>query len=300
MEKSAAVVDGRRWLHEVLCWIRHEAHADLSIDLPAPARVLGASVDGLEVTPLQPNATRVWLPLPGQRGVRCVRLRWLYEEPEPLERPNLSPPKLTDSMRGTVLWTVLVPCGWEVSRDDSAARLGTGPARDAALALYRAEAQLHICQDLVRQPRDGVVLASLADSEQRLNEYCRLARQALDVGAARGGVTGPEGQSLAKWLETLRERSRSFLAEHGADKEEDKETGRQGDKEKESLVSLSERGGTPMSWRSSPEGKPFVLQLISHESEGTRHALASSGQWLGALVVVWILSFMPLLLARLR
>jgi hypothetical protein len=301
MEKSAAVVDGRCWLHEARCWLRHEAHADLNIDLPAPARVLGASIDDMEVTPLQPNASRVWLPLPGQRGVRRVRLRWLYEEPEPLERPNLSPPKLTDSMPEMVLWTVLVPCGWKVSGEAAATGLGNGPARDAALALYRAKAQLHICQDLVRQPRDDEVSASLADSQQRLNECCYLARQALDLGAKRGGVTGPEGQSLAEWWETLA-RNRSFQAEHGEDKQQDKEKGSEVELSLSPClpVSLSESGGTPTSWRSSLDGKPLELQLISQESESIRHALASSGQWLGGLVVVWILSYLPMLLARLR
>ena len=55
-----------------------------------------------------------------------------------------------------------------------------------------------------------------------------------------------------------------------------------------------------MSWRSSPDAESLVLQLTSRESQRTRQALAASGQWLGGLIVVWILSFLPFLPARLR
>src|SRR5207248_10934548 len=78
-EQSAAVADGRHWLHEVTYWLRHEANAELSVVLPGAGRVVAASVDGIEVTPLQPEPTRLWLPLPRQPGVRWVRLRWICD-----------------------------------------------------------------------------------------------------------------------------------------------------------------------------------------------------------------------------
>jgi hypothetical protein len=37
-EQSAAVVGQQRWLHETVWWLRHEAHTDLAVRLPAPAR----------------------------------------------------------------------------------------------------------------------------------------------------------------------------------------------------------------------------------------------------------------------
>src|SRR5205823_2197904 len=35
-EHSATVVNGQRWLHEVVYWLRHEAHTDLNVSWPAP------------------------------------------------------------------------------------------------------------------------------------------------------------------------------------------------------------------------------------------------------------------------
>ena len=122
LEQSAAVVDGQHWMHEARCWLRHEAHSDLNVDFPAPVRVVAAAIDGVEATPLQPGSSRLWLPLPGRAGVRCVRLRWLYEKAEPLDRPKLAPPRVVNAIEGPTLWTVLVPAGalrpstWEATR----------------------------------------------------------------------------------------------------------------------------------------------------------------------------------------
>jgi hypothetical protein len=249
--------------------------------------------------------------LPGSPGVRCIYLRWLYQEPEPLQRPNLTPPQVADALPGTTLWTVIVPGGWEMARGSTSTRhLGSGPARQAALALYRAQAQLQIRQQLAKQRSDSAVSAALSDAQQRFQRYCVDARQALDLGADRRGITGPQGQSLSQWLSALQERNRSVQSEQGEDKARDTEARRQGGKEKKAevdvsvspclLVSLSETSGTPMSWHSSPDGQLLELRLTPRESQRTRQALAASGQWLGGLVVVWLLSFVPLLLMRLR
>jgi hypothetical protein len=293
LEQTAAVRDGRRWLHEARCWLRHEAHTDLHIDFPAPVRVLAAAIDGVEVTPLQPDSARVWLTLPGRPGVRCIRLRWQYDSTEPLDRPNLASPRVADAVKGPTLWTVLLPAGWEAAQSTPNARLGSGSARAAALALYRAEAQLRIRQDLSKQKQDTVVSAALALAQQRFALSCLEAQHALAVGGNRGGVVGPEGQSLAEWLEKLQADNRSIRAGSVSDA---------GD------VSVADASGsfnpplvgTPISWQARADGQAPILQLTSRASQQTRQALAASGQWLGALVVVWILSFLPFLLPRLR
>jgi hypothetical protein len=309
LEQSAAVRDGRRWLHEARFWLRHEAHTDLNIDFPAPARVVAASVDGVEVTPLQPGSARLWLPLPGRAGVRCVSLRWLYDEAEPLEHPNLAPPEVVDALTGPTLWTVRVPAGWDVVRGAPAIRLGSGATREAALALYRAEAQLRICQDLGRQGGEDAASAPLAAAQHRFALYCRHARHALDLGANRSGVTGPDGKvSLGEWLDRLQSENPGLADQNGfdavrADAERRAVTGKpiqpRTDNVDEEIQSLPQ-GGTLISWQGRDGTEPPVVQLASHESQQTRQALAASGQWLGLLMVVWILSFVPFLLPRLR
>ena len=301
LEQSAAVVDGRRWMHEARCWVYHEAHADLHIDFPAPAHIVTATVDDVEATPRAKSETgdpkRVWLPLPGRSGTRCIRLRWLYDPPEPLDRPRLAPPAVADAIQGTSLTTVMVPPGWEIAHSSATTRLGAGATRQAALALYRADAQLQISQELIRQQRDSAAPEALAASQQRFAHYCRHAQDALDLGADRGDMTGPQGQDLAGWLQTLKGKNRSLKSEIRNSKTEasspDSDFGFR-------ISDFGQLGGTPMSWRLSPEGEPLDLRLTSRESQRTRQALAASGQWLGGLVVVWILSLLPFLLARLR
>ncbi len=323
LEQSAAVVDGRRWLHEARCWLRHEAHTDLNVDFPAPARVIAAAIDGVAVTPLQPGSARLWLPLPGRAGVRCIRLRWLYDEPEALDRPNLAPPRIVDALYGPALWTVLVPPGWELAQSSPSSRLGMGAAREGALALYRAEAQLRLSQELCAQRPASAATVPLAAAQRRFARYCRHARHALEVGADRGGVTGPAGQTLAEWLQKLQAENGALAGQHGfeaarADAERQAHAGEEvaldlsadddsvarfsgtrSERDSGLARPLTQRG-TPVTWQGRPGMEPPVLQLASRESQRTRQALAASGQWLGVLVVVWVLSFLPFLLSRLR
>jgi hypothetical protein len=299
-EQSAAVVDGRRWLHEARCWLHHDGHTDVNLAFPAAARLLAAAVDGVDVTPSPSASSRLWLPLPGRPGVRCLRLRWMYDRPEPLDRPQLTAPRVADAVQGPTLWTVMIPAGWDANSGAPAASLGSGATREAALALHRAAAQLHIRQTLAKQG-NARSAAALAEARRRFALHCRHARQAFAQGGERGHVLGPKGQSLIDWL-------RELEAAGGTDA--DKETGRQGDKEKETEssfslspclpVSLSETSGVPMSWQAPAGAKPPLLQLTPISRQDTNQALAASAQWLGGLFIVWILSWSPFLLARLR
>lgn len=304
LEQWASVVDGRRWLHEARCWLRHEANAELTLDFPAPARVLAAAVDGVEVTPLHPGITRVWLPLPGRPGVRCLRLRWFYEPAEPLDRPNLVPPRLPGAIQEAALWTVMVPPGWNASLEN--ASCWHGPAREAALALWRGNGQLRICQDLAKEQRDSAVLAARAAAQQQFDGFIRQAQKALDRGAEDGSALGPQGQSLTRWFEEMQATNRTLNAESlpAADAA--------GSDEPSALAAgwpdFEDSGGMPLSWQALPDfqrrdadpGEPSPLQLTARKSQRMQQALLLSGQWLSVLVVVWFLSLLPILPARLR
>jgi hypothetical protein len=321
LEQSAAVADGRRWLHEARCWLRHEGQTDLHVAFAAPARVITAAIDGAEATPLQPDPLRLWLPLPGRTGVRCIRLRWLYLDAEPLDRPILAPPTVVDALTWTSVWTLRIPAGWEVAQETLTGSLGEGAARVGALALHRAEAQLHISQELCKQGRDSIASAPLASAQRRFALHCRQARRALDVGANRGGARGPNDQNLAEWLRKLQADNHELADQNGFE-DLRAEAERQADagESVETIVSSDDGGvarftvpgghggtfrslpqrGTPISWQAQPGAEPPALHLISHDAQQTRQALTSSGQWLGLLGVVWGLSFLPFVLARLR
>jgi hypothetical protein len=315
LEQSAAVVGDRRWLHEARFWLRHDGQASVTVDFAEPARVLAASVDALEAKPRAETRSlkseldnrimdygfrisdlnnRVWLPLPGQPGVRCVRLRWMYDSPEPLDRPNLTPPQLSGAVPGPVLWTLIVPLGWQASLEGVSGRQGT--SRETERALWRADAQLRIRQDLARERQESVASADLA-AQQRFDLYCRLARRALDQYPDVGDSVGPQGQSLADWLEDLQAKNRILKTDVRNPQSEtpvsDSDVGMR-------MSDFEVVGGIPVFWQTLPDAKPWKLQLTPEERHQIRQALIASVEWLGALAVVWILSLLPFLRRRLH
>jgi hypothetical protein len=301
-EHAAAVVDHRRWLHEVVWWLGHEAHTDLNVDLPAAARVVGVAVDGTEMAPLQPGPARLWLPLPGRAGVRRVRLRWLYEEGEPVERPNLEPPRLEGTAPATAVWTVYVPPAWESSGPAAggASELGRGPARLAALDLYRAAALVQVSRTLAAQEREGA--APLADAQRRFALYVRHAEQALVAGAARDGVTGPAGQGLGEWREALLEENRALAERLGFQevREQAEREARAGTAQGGADGPLLPERGTPLSWRAGPGGEAPHLRLAAADARHGETAKTATGWWLGLLGAVWFIAMVPFLAAAAR
>lgn len=314
-EQWAAVVDDRHWLHEACCWLRHETHADLAFQFAEPIRVLAVAIDDGETT--TPSAIRkpqsveekgfsnfgfhisdvnkrVWLPLPDRPGVCRVRLRWMYEQPEPLDHPNLSPPQLAGAIAGPTLWTVVVPPGWQAPH--AGAWTWQGRTREAARALCRADAQLRISQDLAKQ-RSSETSAALATAQQRFALYCRQAQQALDAGADNSSGVGPQGRSLIDWLEELQAKNRVLKSEIRNLQSENRSLESEGEGQR---VNVEERSGIPVSWQAPPGVGPPVFQLTSSASQQTRQALAASLEWLGILAVVWLLSLVPFLPAWLR
>ncbi len=316
VEQWAVVGDGRRWLHEARFWLGHEAHANLVLDFAAPARLLAASMDGVEATPKSeiqnlksPSETgvsdfgfqissfnkRVWLHLPGQPGVRCIHVRWIYDPPEPLDHPNLAPPQMLGVPKGLTLWTIMVPPGWQASLAGGSGWLGT--AREAQLALRRADAQLHIIQDLTRERRDSVGSAALAAAQQRFDNCCRHAQSALESDTDINAAPGLQGQSLTDWLQTLEAKNRLLKSATRNSKAEvqlaNSDVGLR-------LTDFEGVGGIPLSGAALPGAEPPMLQLTAHQKEQKRQALIASGQWLGVLAVVWLVSTVPFLRSLLR
>jgi hypothetical protein len=303
-EQTAAVADGHHWLHRAEWWLRHGAHTDLSVALPAAARVVAVALDGAEVAPLQPGPRRLWLPLPGRPGVRRLAVWWVYDPPGPLERPNLDRPRLVEADDGPALWTLYLPPGYRLTAEAGARDVGRGEARSAALDLYRAEAQLRVSEALAERPRDPRPLAA---AQQRFYLYCKHAERALRSGAA-AGAAGPGGRTLGSWLQELQSQNRESAARHGFESEraEAEKQAQKGEATAEGSPrpaavgpSLPEEG-TALSWEAGPGGAAPRPELASEQGRRVRAALASSGQWLGLLAAVWFLAWSPLLLGWAR
>jgi hypothetical protein len=298
-ERSAAVADGRRWLHEARFLLRHESGDGLTVILPAAARVASASVDGKELTPMQPDPLRVWLPLGERSGVIRVRLCWFFHDGvETLERPNLAPAKVEHAAAGPTVGMLSLPAGWKLD-PEKADSPQPGAVQAAAQELTRADAQLRLSRALAEQ---GPGLA-LAAAQRRFYLHCRRAEQALKV-ADGGGATGPGGVGLARWLQQLQDEDRDLARKgrfEGLRDEADRaaragtamppaegaESASRllgpGDGRAAVCVTLPDRG-TPLYWRGDGAAAPPQVHLAPAEEGG------ATWPWLAALAVVWLLS----------
>jgi hypothetical protein len=182
----------------------------------------------------------------------------------------------------------------------------------AALHLYRAAAQLEASRALAGQGQD----AALADAQRCFALNCRHAERALAVGADRAGVTGPAGQSLAEWLTFLREVDRALAARHGFEglREQAERAAGEGPGAVPAAGSeapelerpggpdaglLPERG-TPLSWQAEAGTAAPRLRLAAADARQREARLGATGQWLGFLLVAWLLAMAPALSAGVR
>jgi hypothetical protein len=280
-EHSAAVTDNQRWLHEGVFWLRHDGPTDLNLTLPAPARVVAVSLDGVESPPLQPEAVRLWLPLPAVAGIRCLRVRWMYDPPERLDRPNLDAPTIDGAEAAPCLWTVFVP---EDFRAGDACGLKQGLGAAAAADLRRAEVQLQITRLLAGQSPFNPASAPLVTAQRRFADLCRRAERALETAGESSGETGPGKVTLRDWLQQLRAQNRELAQKHHFDEV-------RADGHGEELT----RRGVPM-YLSDPDAPAPRLQLTAESTRREKAAWLSSIGWLAGVLLVWSLSYFPTLL----
>jgi hypothetical protein len=312
-ERSAAVVGGRRWLHEAVLWLWHEANTDLSVALPAPADFVAASIDGAEVLATQPEPGRIWLPLPRRTGLQRVRLRWQYAEPEPLDRPNLDRLQTGGEVVGPVTWTVAVPPGWKAAGGD----LRPGVEADAARDLYRATALLAFSRQRAEGGRGPAVGESLAAAQYHFYQCCREAEHVLDLAGGGVPVAGPAGQGLGEWLRDLLGENREWASRNGREEvraeaerqarggkpasapahgEEPSPAGPDSDR---GGATLTDRG-TPLFGQSAADASSPQLRLNPATEPWGVESLLAGAQWVAVAAVVWGLSFLPTWTARLR
>jgi hypothetical protein len=256
-EQSAGLLDGQRWLHQATYWMYHETGADLAVELPAAAQLLSVTVDGAEVTRIQPAPDRLWLPLSSRSGSFVLRLCWSYAaEAEPLTRPRLDRPRLEGAEPALTLWTCHVPVGFRLSA-------GHGQDDDATLALRRAEAMLEL----------GAALAALPPSDERdqqlrvvqVNFYrgLRRAEQALGNHHERVKQARERALEQAKTgnYEPLRDRAEQEARQARSDSERREQT---------NLAPLLAERGTPASFAAVDVNETPRPTIVSLQSQRTR------------------------------
>lgn len=321
-ERASAVVDGRHWAHEAVVWLYHEANTDLNVALPEGARVLGVTVDGLAVTPLQATAEGLWLPLPGAAGARCVRLRWAFDpQAEPLDRPRLQRPQLPGADEGPVAWTVQVPADYAASFPADEPRGRTVPSGPAALDLARAEAQYRLSASLAEGA--GAAPAALALAQRRFYQFCRYAESGRLLTGHGAGGANLRGQGFDEALRELKEKNRQLADKHKFEELRAKAEREAAEAGPLALVPaapddlpelagvgmvqapgprgdpLPERG-TPLRWQTGPEADAPRLLLTPRGEQQAKRAAGASLLLAVLLVLVWALAHFPGVLAWVR
>jgi hypothetical protein len=322
-ERASAVVDGRHWLHEAVLWLYHEANTDLNVALPPQARVLGVTVDGLAVTPLQASADSLWVPLPGAAGARRVRLRWAYDpNAEPLDRPRLQRPRTPGATDGPVVWTVHVPAEYAASPGAVEERGRTVTLGPAAADLARAEAQYRLSAALAEGP-GAPQEAALALAQRRFYQFCRHAEAARLLGANPGGPVNLQGQNFDDWLSDLRDKDVQLARAHKFEKVRERaerdaaegaplalEPASPGELPQLAGVGMVQapgpRGdplperGTPLRWQTGPETDAPRLLLTARGEQQAKRSVGLTLLLAVLLLAVWALAHFPGVLAWVR
>lgn len=205
-ERTAAIVDGKNWIHQARFWLYHDAGADLRLVMPAGAGpVLSAQIDHAEVAPLQPEKDRLWLPLSGRAGASMIQLTWSYQTArETLDWPNLEPPQIEGVNAGSILWTVHIPPGYQLSPGSAHSSMR---ASAAGQELRRADAQLRLLAFLCQRGQtstDDAFVAQILGARDRFDRHRRHAEHQLTQSLSSVADAGPEGQGLNEWLLQLR------------------------------------------------------------------------------------------------
>jgi hypothetical protein len=322
-ERESAVVDGRRWAHEAVIWLTHEANTELDVTLPEGARVLGVTVDGLVVTPLRPSADRLAVPLPGAAGACRVRLRWAFDpQTEPLDRPLLRRPRLNGAADGPVVWTVHVPPAYAAALGPEDGRGRAVPSSPALLDLARAEAQYRLTEALAARPGPAPAPA-LALAQRRFYQFCRYAEAGRVLTGPGAGPANLQGQGFDDWLQELKDKDRGLAHRHRFEElraRAEREAAEAGPSAVEPAApdempelagvglvrapgprgdALPERG-TPLRWLSGPSADAPRLTLRSLGEQQARRAAGASLLLVMLLVLVWALAQFPGVLAWVR
>jgi hypothetical protein len=293
-EQEAAVTDLRRWVHQATYWLHAGGAADLSVTLPAGARVLVAAVDDTPVAPRLQEGGRLDLSLPGGEGPRVLRLRWVFEAgSEMLASPRLEAPRFKGLAEPAVVWRVDVPAGYRLNPPRRAGD-GALPVGPAAAELARAEGQLRLLALLAERLRADPSGAAAAQFAAAQKQFAAHSRHAANLLAAPGGPgAGPGGKSPSDWLQDLRRRHGRLPRGQGA--EGGGGAGAKPAAEAEaarSFFALPERG-LPSFWYGSGPGQAPEVALTALAQDRWRASASATELLLIGLVGVWVLSYLP-------
>jgi hypothetical protein len=310
-EQAAAIGDGRHWIHWADYWLYHEAGADLSVLLPNDAVFSRATLDGKEITPLQPSPRQLWLPLGDAAGLRRLRLYWTYAvDQEYLAQPNLAEPDLGGAVlvgaaeQNSSAWIVHTPPGYQVVRRGGNVVADNAVGRD----LRRAAAQLRLSGFLAERVagEPGTLFEQqLRSAQESFYRSCHSA----EVRLMQTGSLG-ESDQVVRLDNLLARNTQLAQAQHfekiRAQAEKDAST-----LLPRTVAALNEKAsqpaggayhpeweqqGTPSYWRGELRTIP-LLQLTASEVQQTQRAFGLTALFVVLLLLAWTLPYFPRLVS---
>ncbi|HLN30033.1 MAG TPA: hypothetical protein VK395_19985 [Gemmataceae bacterium] len=318
-EHAAGMSDSRHWLHRGTYWIYHAAGTDLSVSLPRGAVFSRATLDGVELLPLQPSGGRLWLPLTASTGMRSLCLYWHFpDETEPFARPNLADPELAGvSFTGPSemirpAWIIQVPSGYRVVQHDR----NVQPEVAVNGSLRRAAAQLYLSgflADRASEGADRILEQQLLNAQENFYRYTSQAQLAL---TRKGAPAAAGGTDIAARLEELLSQNKQLAQGHHFEQirtlaesqatvffrspeaiSRDRANRSQGT---DFFCQEWAEQGTPSYWEAGASDGMPQIQLIALEVQQTQRAFGLTGLILVLFLIAWTLPHFPRLVAWMR
>jgi hypothetical protein len=294
-EQAAAIVDGRRWLHQATYWLYQESGTYLGIRLPSEATLTRAVLDGSDITPLQTASELHWLPLTGGSGLRLLRLRWVYHtNRERLDSPCLETPRLENVLyppaeqRSPILWTLHIPPGYHVAHAEGKELPGGPVERYVCHAAARLLAA-RVLADSSAGKSDETLNRQLQLAQDRFHHAYQEAEYELQF-AQRLRDQGLRLAKLAVRLQHLQADNEQLAKAHGLAVARTSATASNDD------APLTQQG-TPTYWQTGDDGREPQVRLVAIETVQIREALGYSGLLLLLFVIAWLLPSYPRALA---
>jgi hypothetical protein len=298
---TAAIPDGRSWLHRAEYWLYREMSTHVSVKLPDGASPVRIVLDAKEVPISASAGERHWLPDAGAGRLQAVSIYWKYSpEQEPLGQPCLDRPQIANvesvpnAQEAPVMWNVLVPPDCRLT--------GEPPIPDrqarARLELNRARAQLTLSRLLADKAAGtfkGALKQDLQFAQVRFYRKCHDAD--LIIGSAAGDdavadlLQANRQLAVEKSFEEIRSEAERIVQSGGARHELAPSTDQPsipGD-----LDDPSVWPGAPTYIRArAPGQKPEVRLVLTQDQQSRQLRGLSALIFIGALIA-WMLTYHP-------
>ncbi len=293
-EQKAAVGDGNRWLHQILCLVEAKQPADLSVRIPRGAKILAVEVNGESLKPTRISSRDIQIPFAASIHPHWLVIRWQYfHHSETFSKPRLESLGFSPACKEPMLLEIQIPSGYRyrITSEDK----DWNPTSTAAADVVRAKQQLKIWNQIARglSKNDPQLNNRVMPFVQNFYGFLSRAQRRSQLEQLWGKIDSEQKEKIQKEVQQLQRKANSL-----AKQMEIKTRQQQAEKHPAiqplwfKSISPLPQAGTPRVWeisqRSSP---PIKLESIANY-QGIRKLWIT--QLLAILLIaIWVLSFIP-------